>query len=198
MSSKPPKKPGRPRIHATDQDRWRAAQHARRKRLRSRNPQAALFSSKSAEWYTPPQIIQEVLTALGRDQFDLDPASPRRDGPIPAKVRFTQAEDGLIQPWFGVVWLNPPYGRNLSQWIQKTIHEVQAGHVLQVILLVPVRSDTQWWWALREAGGQIEHLRGRVRFLRADGTVGTASPFPSALIRLVSAFPTNIAPDCID
>ncbi len=186
MSSKPPRKPGRPRIHATDQDRWRAAQCARRKRLRQSNKQHhVLFSSTSEEWYTPPQLIDTVLAALGRAEFDLDPASPRLDGPIPAKVRYTKAEDGLKQPWFGqVVWLNPPYGRKLPQWVRKSIHEVQAGHVRQVILLLPARTDTQWWWALQDAGGQAEFLRGRLRFLREDGGIWAASPFPSALVRL--------------
>lgn len=184
MSSQSPRTSGRPRIHADDRERWRAAQRARRKRLRQSNRHHVLHSSASEEWFTPPHVIDAVLASVNRSEFDLDPASPRRDGPIPAKVRLTKAEDGLMKRWFGLVWLNPPYGRKLPQWVRKSIHEVQAGHVRQVILLLPARTDTQWWWALMDAGGQVEFLRGRLRFLREDGGIGEASPFPSALVRL--------------
>lgn len=57
------------------------------------------------EWLTPPAIID----ALG--PFDLDPASPI-ERPWPTAARhYTIEDDGLAQPWAGMVWCNPPYGR---------------------------------------------------------------------------------------
>ncbi|WP_215844542.1 phage N-6-adenine-methyltransferase [Acidithiobacillus montserratensis] len=191
MSSKPRRKTvetpkvGRPRVHASDRERWRAAQQARRKRLKQKNQRhQGLFSSLSQEWYTPPEIYRPILSALQREDFDCDPASPHLDGPIPAQVRFTATENGLLQPWHGVVWLNPPYGRAIRLWVQKALQEVQQGRADCIILLVPVRSDTQWWWALMEAGAEVAYLRGRIRFLQANGERAAASPFPSAIVTL--------------
>lgn len=56
-------------------------------------------------WYTPPSIFE----GLGLE-FDLDVAHPSETLPwIPARVRYTVADDGLTMPWFGLVWANPPY-----------------------------------------------------------------------------------------
>lgn len=113
MSSKSQRKVGRPRKYLTDKERWCASQQARRERLRLETQQAnktpAIFSSKSYEWYTPSDFIARVLQFLEIDEFHCDPASPRIDGPVPAKIRYTIREDGLSQPWMGKVWLNPPF-----------------------------------------------------------------------------------------
>jgi hypothetical protein len=55
--------------------------------------------------YTP----KWVFDAMGL-QFDLDVAAPP-GGPmsVPAAKWYTAADDGLTQPWTGVVWCNPPY-----------------------------------------------------------------------------------------
>src|SRR2546423_1714623 len=66
----------------------------------------------SVEWYTPPWLFG----ALGLT-FDLDPCSPV-EGPVtPAKRHLTRLDDGLVAPWEGRVWLNPPYGAELPKWI---------------------------------------------------------------------------------
>ncbi len=63
--------------------------------------------NESKEWYTPKYIFD----ALGLE-FDLDPASPGVDIVpwIPARYHLTCLDNGLITPWKGKVWLNPPYG----------------------------------------------------------------------------------------
>ena len=187
MSSKSPRKVGRPRKYPTDRARWRASQQAHRERLRlenQANKSPVIFSSKSWEWYTPPDLIESVLRFWGILEFDCDPASPRVDGPVPAKIRYTIREDGLSQPWMGKVWLNPPYGRQLGLWVQKAIAEVQTGRAEVVCLLIPGRTDTRWWHSLMDAGAQFHFLPGRIRFLRENGEPGDASPFPSVLVFL--------------
>lgn len=187
MSSKLPNRVGRPRKHTNDRERWNAAQRARRSRLSAtkstKSKQNALFSSRTSEWYTPPEIYQPVLCSLGREQFDCDPASPSLTGPIPAQIRFTRKEDGLKQAWYGVIWLNPPYGRQLTSWIQKAITEIRAGRAEIIYLLVPARTDTAWWHDAVAAGATAQFLKGRIRFLKENGTVGDTSPFPSVLLR---------------
>ena len=59
----------------------------------------------SDDWFTPPKIF----AALGL-RFDLDPCSPGPDHWVPADKIYTKADDGLVQPWFGLVFVNPPFG----------------------------------------------------------------------------------------
>jgi hypothetical protein len=67
----------------------------------------------SDDYYTPPWVFE----ALGLE-FDLDPCSPPELIPwIPVKERYTLADDGLVQPWHGRVWLNPPYS-NPTPWME--------------------------------------------------------------------------------
>lgn len=71
-------------------------------------------NAKTVEYYTPPEIIQ----SLG--EFDLDPCYPMV--PLPwqtAKKVYTKADNGLLLPWEGRVWLNPPYGKELAVWVKK-------------------------------------------------------------------------------
>ncbi len=57
------------------------------------------------ERFTPKWIF----TALG-ETFDLDPASPiEHRTHVPARRVYTREDDGLVQPWAGFVWCNPPF-----------------------------------------------------------------------------------------
>ena len=81
----------------------------------------------SDEYYTPPHIIE----ALGH--FDLDPATPPDPRWRTADVMYTKDDDGLAQPWFGRVFLNPPYSQPLvTQFMQK-----MAAHGNGIALVVP-------------------------------------------------------------
>jgi phage N-6-adenine-methyltransferase len=56
-------------------------------------------------WYTPAWVFDGMGV-----EFDLDVAAPPGGVPwIPARHHYTQDDDGLAQPWHGVVWCNPPY-----------------------------------------------------------------------------------------
>jgi hypothetical protein len=59
-----------------------------------------------------------VFDAMGLE-FDIDVASPA-GGPwfVPHKAYYTVVDDGLAQPWDGVVWCNPPYS-NFGPWARK-------------------------------------------------------------------------------
>ena len=65
------------------------------------------------EWLTPPELIK----SLG--EFDLDPCSPiNRPWPI-AKEHYTISDNGLVKPWIGRVWCNPPYGPETGKWMAR-------------------------------------------------------------------------------
>jgi hypothetical protein len=68
----------------------------------------------SDDCYTP----RWVFDAMGLE-FDLDVAAPV-GGPwhVPAKQYYTAEDDGLAQPWDGLVWCNPPYS-NYRPWADR-------------------------------------------------------------------------------
>jgi phage N-6-adenine-methyltransferase len=135
------------------------------------------FSSESPEWYTPPEIIQRVEKLFG--SIDLDPCSNSHKTPnVPAANRFTKDDDGLAQTWKGRVYMNPPYGREIVEWVEKLAAEYEAGNVKEAIALVPARTDTEWFKILRE------HPRcfiwGRLNFSQSENS----APFPSVVFYL--------------
>jgi hypothetical protein len=112
----------------------------------------AAFSSESVEWYTPSKYIEAARQALG--SIDLDPASsPKANETVQAKQIFTEADDGLVRPWFNRVWLNPPYAKDVTAaWVEKLADECETGHVTAAVLLVNAVPDRSWFvhvWSAR-------------------------------------------------
>ena len=140
-----------------------------------------LFSSHTADHYTPPEIIELTVKTLGG--IDLDPCSNSRRRPvIPAREHYTRAENGLSLPWRGRVYMNPPYGRDIILWIKKLLSEYEAGRVSAAIALVPARVDTTWFSLLYEY--PVVFIGGRLRFKTALGDSQGSAPFPSAIVYL--------------
>ena len=75
-------------------------------------PQEQLTSD---DYYTPAWIFD----ALGL-HFDLDVASPPHATNVPCDRYYTQADNGLAQPWYGRVWMNPPFS-NSTPWVLRFI-----------------------------------------------------------------------------
>ncbi len=111
--------------------------------------------ASSEEWYTPPELVAQILKALGRDRFDTDPCSPPAKH-IPATTHYTKADDGLAQPWHGVVFCNPPYGRMTGQWTAKARNEIAAGHASLVVGLLPAWTDRKWFASDVRLGASLE------------------------------------------
>jgi DNA N-6-adenine-methyltransferase (Dam) len=131
------------------------------------------WANGSSEWYTPPHLFD----ALGI-KFDLDPASPTGGVPwIPARAHYSSADDGLSQPWFGRVWLNPPYGRQTSQWLARLAVHGDG------IALVFARSDTVWFQTFASQATAICFVAGRLKFVPGDGRKETSTAgAPSILL----------------
>lgn len=136
------------------------------------------FSSDSAEHLSPPHIIEAARLVLG--PIDLDPCSNDQASPnVPATQHFTKAGDGLRHDWCGTVYLNPPYGRDIDQWIAKLVADYERrNRVTAAIALVPARPDTDWWRTLRKYWCCF--LKGRLTF----GGNTNPAPFPSAVFYL--------------
>lgn len=132
-------------------------------------------TGESDEWYTPPEIFKE----LGL-WFDLDPCSPGRGHWVPASNVFTKADDGLQQPWAGLVFMNPPFGgRNAHvPWVEKFY---KHGNGIAIARAYTSSAWFQDWVPLFDAA---LFPRGKTKFIRPDGSPGKA---PSHGIVLLAA-----------
>ena len=81
------------------------------------------------------------------------------------------------------MFCNPPYGRQIGDWVQKGYEESQKPGTL-VVMLIPSRTDTSYFhdYILHGKADEIRFLRGRLKFTDEDGKAKDAAPFPSAVI----------------
>ena len=135
----------------------------------------SLLASSSIEWYTPTYIVEKVNNILGT--IDLDPCSPVNvTKRIVATKHFTVIDNGLNKEWFGSVYLNPPYGKEIGLWVNKALYEFYAGNMKSCIMLLPSRTDTRWFFSL---GSFIKcFVRGRIKFSNHK----SSAPFPSVIV----------------
>ena len=138
---------------------------------------AGYMGTAPDEWSTPQWLVDAMATEFG--PFDLDPAATVSNARAPA--HFTREDDGLSQPWHGRVWLNPPYGRQLTRWLAKAQAEAAAGRAEIVVCLVPVRTGTRWWAEAVRDAALVLFWPARIKFGSTDGVHG-APGFDSAVI----------------
>jgi phage N-6-adenine-methyltransferase len=132
---------------------------------------AGLFTSQTDVWATPQHFFDRLHREFG---FSLDCCALPDNAKCPAY--FTPEQDGLHLPWRGVVWMNPPYGREIGKWMQKAHQSSLEGAT--VVCLVPARTDTAWWHRYAMKAQEIRLVRGRLKF--GDGR--NSAPFPSAVV----------------
>lgn len=140
---------------------------------------AGMKSSDSPEWYTPGHIIDRVIAVF--DHIDLDPCSHvDAQRAMGARHYYTEADDGLTQPWHGNVYMNPPYGDAIVPWIPRMVDAYTSGEISAAIALLPGRTDTAWFQPLFSY--PICFVRGRLKFSNAK----FPAPFPSVIVYLGS------------
>jgi len=117
------------------------------------------------DWYTPPHIFD----ALGL-RFDLDPCSPGPGHWVPARKIYTEADDGLAQPWEGCVFMNPPFGGRNGHvpWLQRFFDHGDG------IGIVRAYTSSGWWHDNMYRADAILFPRGKTKFIRPDGSIGKA------------------------
>lgn len=133
-----------------------------------------ITSSKSTEWETP----QPLFDALDREfTFTLDVAATRKNTKVKSRY-FTKKDDGLSRNWdHEIVWMNPPYGRNITdKWVEKA-SEARGG---VVVCLLPARTDTRFFhdFIYQKLNVEIRFLKGRIKFVTAEN----GAPFPSMIV----------------
>ena len=131
------------------------------------------YSSKTNEWSTPQDFFDELDKEFN---FTLDPCATSENAKC--TKYFTVEDDGLKQDWSNdIVFMNPPYGRDIKYWIKKAYEESLNGAT--VVCLIPARTDTTYWHNyIFGKADDIRFIKGRLKF----GGSKNPAPFPSAII----------------
>jgi len=138
------------------------------------NAMAVHYSSEKMDWTTPRDFWQALDDEF---HFTLDAAASPENALCPRF--YTEESDGLSQDWQSeVVWVNPPYGRQIGRWIQKAAEEAEQGAV--VVMLIPARTDTRAWhqYIFPNPLASVRFVPGRLKF----GAATENAPFPCAVI----------------
>lgn len=121
---------------------------------------AAATSSATCQWDTPPKLVAAMAPVF---PWSLDVCA---SGPNVCKNHYFLPEmDGLKMPWFGLCWMNPPYGTQILEWVKTAWFygsQIKAG--ITVVSLLPARTDTVWWHATVPSASQVVFIRGRLTF----------------------------------
>lgn len=76
-----------------------------------------------------------------------------------------------------IVWCNPPYGREITKWVEKG-HRSAKNEGAVVVMLLPARTDTKWFHDYIYGHAEITFVRGRLKF----GGCKNSAPFPSMVV----------------
>ena len=136
---------------------------------------AYMPQAQTVEWGTPPDLFESLDAEF---KFTLDPCATPENAKC-AKF-YTREDDGLSKSWAGErVFMNPPYGKEASNWIAKAYFESQYAEV--IVGLLPARTDVKWFHDFVYKKAEVRFHKGRLKFVGQDGKTGTAT-FPSIII----------------
>lgn len=132
-----------------------------------------MFSSQTDNWATPQDFFEELDAEF---HFDLDPCAS--DENHKCERYFTKEQNGLVQDWGGSrVFCNPPYGKEIADWVRKAFEEGHKENTL-VVMLIPARTDTRYFHDYIQHRAEVRFVRGRLKF----GNVNQSAPFPSMVV----------------
>ena len=116
------------------------------------------------EWYTPARYIDMAREVMG--SIDTDPASnPTAQRTVRATTYYTAETNGLDKDWYGKVWMNPPYSRDLiPAFSAKIVSEFKSGRVTEAIILTNNATDTGWFASFLDVASAFCFAKGRIRF----------------------------------
>lgn len=141
---------------------------------------AKASSGSRTTWITPLEVVDVARSIMGG--IDLDACTTEENAAYHGiETFFTRKHDGLARPWPpGLrVWLNPPYGRDIADWMGKASAycEDDGG---TCIALVPPNVDTAWFRCCHR--WPLAFWRGRVRFHVSPGVPGESPTQGNTLV----------------
>jgi phage N-6-adenine-methyltransferase len=139
-------------------------------------------TSNDDTWSTPRDFFNKLNLEF---DFGLDAAALSSSTLVPDNWYGpdhpdTNRQDAFTNCWAidannKTIFLNPPYGRTIGDWVEKANFEARHGAV--VVCLVPARTDTNWWhnYCIQH---EVRFIKGRLKF----GNQKNSAPFPSAVV----------------
>lgn len=111
--------------------------------MQQANPEKKI---KDNNWFTPAKYIEAAREVMGT--IDLDPAScEQANQTVKATRYYTKEENGLMQDWYGRVWLNCPFSQQ-GAWSEKLIRAYRDGNIEQAIFLSQAATERVWFRSL--------------------------------------------------
>lgn len=120
-----------------------------------------IFSHASDHWRTPPEIYNFFMS---HGYIDPCPFMADFDG---LKIEYKNKK----------IYINPPYSQ-MKLWSDYAIKLLGGG--CKIVLLIPSRTETQYFHLLLEYNPKILFFKGRLHFNESKNS----APFPSCLIIL--------------
>jgi len=131
-----------------------------------------LFTSTTDQWATPQAFFDEVNKEFN---FRLDVCADAENSKC--GIYLSKEVNALTKNWSDVdgwKWMNPPYGRQIKEWVKKASEE------RMVVALLPARTDTRYFheFIYKKKDVEIRFIKGRLKF----GEATNSAPFPSMLV----------------
>ena len=133
-----------------------------------------LFSSQNDVWSTPQDFFDQLNEEF---QFTLGACALPENAKC--ALYFTPDINGLVQDWSGhTVFVNPPYGKKISLWVEKCYNESRKDNT-KIVMLIPARTDTVYFHRfIYKKVIEIRFVKGRLKF----GNTSNSAPFPSMVV----------------
>lgn len=128
------------------------------------------FFSNRQNWETPANLFNPI-----NERYNLwfDLAANMEN----TKCANFFSDCALDKTWVGRCWLNPPYGEGggnkLSEWVIKAYNESKKKDCM-VVMLIPARTNTNWWHNYCMKADEIIFIKGRPKF--SDAKHGLPQP----------------------
>lgn len=133
-----------------------------------------LLSSDKMDWETPYEFFTKIDHIF---HFSLDVCAD--DSNTKCLHFYSKEDNSLTKTWQGICWMNPPYGREITKWLEKASKEITKEEKTIIIALVPARTETVYHFKyVYPFAKAILYIAGRIRFVGATNS----APFPSELI----------------
>jgi phage N-6-adenine-methyltransferase len=138
-----------------------------------------LFTCKTYDYITPKWLFKDLNDEF---HFMID-AATTDDNPLQTFMYYTKENDGLKYPWNTSTFVNPPYGREINEWVKKAYFDsMKYGSV--IVMLLAARTDTKWFhdYIYKKPKVEIRFIRGRLKFNVAGTDECNTAPFPSMIV----------------
>lgn len=119
---------------------------------------SGIRDDEADSWFTPTWLFDQIGL-----RFDMDVCAPLDPGQrtSPASRYLTIEDDGLLTPWDGLVWCNPPYSKP-EAWADKMIAHGNG------VLLIHMPNNAEWMVRAQHAASSVRLIQS-MHFVRPNG-----------------------------